>query len=199
MRMMSGRRRGLSGDTAAALRSIRAPTLLLVPELDLYNPVEDAIEAAALIPNAMLVRLGGNAGHAVAADTSPQVAEVRSGDRQIPDAVSRLSLTDAATAAALPALLDRRRRQGSLFERSSVGACKKKKYRRKPMTKLLSDKRGHELSRARLPLPGRCVERKRSRPNFAASSRTMRPQDRRPDQGRDAPSQPRALSPGSTR
>jgi homoserine O-acetyltransferase len=68
---------GFGGDTAAALRSIRAPTLLLVPELDLYNPVEDAIEAAALIPNAMLVRLAGNAGHAVAADTSPQVAEVR--------------------------------------------------------------------------------------------------------------------------
>jgi homoserine O-acetyltransferase len=58
-------------------RSIRAPTLLLVPELDLYNPVEDAIEAAALIPNVTLVRLAGNAGHAVAADTSPQVADVR--------------------------------------------------------------------------------------------------------------------------
>jgi homoserine O-acetyltransferase len=68
---------GFNGDTAAALRSIRAPTLLLVPELDLYNPIEDAIEAAALIPNATLVRLGGHAGHAVAADTSPQVGEVR--------------------------------------------------------------------------------------------------------------------------
>ena len=32
---------GFGGDTAAALRSIRAPVLLLVPELDLYNPVED--------------------------------------------------------------------------------------------------------------------------------------------------------------
>src|SRR5262245_26363105 len=60
---------GFGGDTAAALRSIRAPTLLMVPELDLYNPVEDAIEAAALIPNATLVRLAGYAGHAVAADT----------------------------------------------------------------------------------------------------------------------------------
>lgn len=68
---------GFGGDTAAALRSICAPTLLLVPELDLYNPVEDAIESAALIPNATLVRLSGNAGHAVAADASPQVAEVR--------------------------------------------------------------------------------------------------------------------------
>jgi homoserine O-acetyltransferase/O-succinyltransferase len=68
---------GFGGDTAAALRSIRAPTLLLVPNLDLYNPVDDAIEAARSIPNATLVRLGGNAGHAVAADTSPQLAEVR--------------------------------------------------------------------------------------------------------------------------
>jgi homoserine O-acetyltransferase len=68
---------GFGGDTAAALRTIRAPTLLLVPELDLYNPVEDAIEAARLIPNAALVHLPGNAGHAVAADTSPQLADIR--------------------------------------------------------------------------------------------------------------------------
>jgi homoserine O-acetyltransferase/O-succinyltransferase len=68
---------GFGGDTAAALRSILAPTLLLVPELDLYNPVEDALEAAALIPNATLVRLTGNSGHAVAADTSPQLADIK--------------------------------------------------------------------------------------------------------------------------
>ncbi|MEA2913971.1 MAG: homoserine O-acetyltransferase/O-succinyltransferase [Bradyrhizobium sp.] len=67
---------GFGGDTAAALRSIRAPTLLLVPELDLYNPIGDAMEAAKLIPNATLVHLPGNAGHAVAADTSPQLAEI---------------------------------------------------------------------------------------------------------------------------
>jgi homoserine O-acetyltransferase len=68
---------GFSGDITAAIRSIGARTLLLVPELDLYNPVEDAIEAAELLPNATLVRLAGNAGHAVAADTSPQLADVR--------------------------------------------------------------------------------------------------------------------------
>jgi homoserine O-acetyltransferase len=68
---------GFGGDTAAALRSIRAPVLLLVPELDLYNPIEDAIEAAAHIANATLVRVAGHAGHAVAADSSPQIAEVR--------------------------------------------------------------------------------------------------------------------------
>ena len=71
-----GTTRGMGGDTAAALRTIRARTLLLVPELDLYNPVEDAVEAAALIPNATLVRLGGNAGHAVAAETSTQRADI---------------------------------------------------------------------------------------------------------------------------
>jgi homoserine O-acetyltransferase len=68
---------GFGGDTAAALRSIRASTLLLIPELDLYNPVEDALEAAALIPNVTLVRMPGNTGHAVASDTSPQVEDVR--------------------------------------------------------------------------------------------------------------------------
>jgi homoserine O-acetyltransferase len=68
---------GFGGDTAAALRTIQAPTLLLVPELDLYNPVGDAVEAAKLIANATLVRLAGDAGHAVAADTSPQLADIR--------------------------------------------------------------------------------------------------------------------------
>jgi homoserine O-acetyltransferase/O-succinyltransferase len=68
---------GHGGDTAAALRAIRAPTLLLVPALDLYNPVDDAVEAAGHIPNATLVRLDGSAGHAVAADSSPQLADVR--------------------------------------------------------------------------------------------------------------------------
>jgi homoserine O-acetyltransferase len=67
---------GCGGDTAAALRTIQAPTLLLVPELDLYNPVEDAVEAAGLIPNATLLRLPGQSGHAVAADTSPQLADI---------------------------------------------------------------------------------------------------------------------------
>ena len=43
----------------------------------IYNPVDDAIEAARSIPDAALVRLGGNAGHAVAADSSPQLTEVR--------------------------------------------------------------------------------------------------------------------------
>ncbi len=68
---------GFGGDMAAALRTVKAPTLLLIPRLDLYNPVDDAIEAATLIPNATLVRLDGHAGHAVAADMSPQLADIR--------------------------------------------------------------------------------------------------------------------------
>lgn len=68
---------GFDGDTAAALRSIRAATLLLVPQLDLYNPIEDAVEAAGVIEHATLVRLAGDAGHAVAADASPQLADIR--------------------------------------------------------------------------------------------------------------------------
>ena len=60
----------------AALQTIKAATLLLVPRLDVYNPVDDAVAAATLIPNATLVRLESDAGHAVAADTSPQLADV---------------------------------------------------------------------------------------------------------------------------
>ena len=97
MRMMSGPRRASSGDTAAALRTILAPTLLLVPELDLYNPVEDAVEAAALIPHAELVRLGGNSGHAVAADTSPQLAEISRAIGKFLERVRSLSPAGAAT------------------------------------------------------------------------------------------------------
>jgi homoserine O-acetyltransferase len=65
------------GDTAAALRSVKAPTLFVIPGLDLYNPVDDAIEAATLVPNATLVHLDGRAGHAVAAETSPQLDDIR--------------------------------------------------------------------------------------------------------------------------
>src|SRR5262249_58933922 len=68
---------GFGGDTVAALRSIRAPVLLLVPELDLYNPIEDAIEAAAQIPNATLVRVAGHGGDPVGAGRSPRIADAR--------------------------------------------------------------------------------------------------------------------------
>jgi homoserine O-acetyltransferase/O-succinyltransferase len=62
--------RANAGDTVAALRAIKAPTLLLVPNLDLQS-VDDAVEAAWSIPNATLVGLDSSAGHAIAADASP--------------------------------------------------------------------------------------------------------------------------------
>ena len=51
----------------------RGDELFIVP----FNPTEDAIEAAAHIANATLVRVAGHAGQAVAADSSPQIADVR--------------------------------------------------------------------------------------------------------------------------
>jgi hypothetical protein len=50
---------GFGGDTAAPPRTIKAPTLLLVPKLDLHNSIDDAIETATLVPSATLVRLDG--------------------------------------------------------------------------------------------------------------------------------------------
>jgi hypothetical protein len=74
--MMSGRHVGWGATRLLHCERSGHERCFLVPELDLYNPVEDAVEAAALIPNATLVRLGGNAGHAVAAETSTQLADI---------------------------------------------------------------------------------------------------------------------------
>ena len=74
------------GFSALATSGVCPPTMI-IPQLDLYNPVEDAIEAAALIPDATLVRLSGNARRAMAADASPQVAEVL---RPSPGGIARL-------------------------------------------------------------------------------------------------------------
>jgi homoserine O-acetyltransferase len=54
---------GFNGDTAAALRSIRAKTLVLGPPLDLYNPVEEQRWAAAQIPGARFVEIPSPNGH----------------------------------------------------------------------------------------------------------------------------------------
>jgi homoserine O-acetyltransferase len=58
---------GFNGDTDAALRSIRAPTLVLAPPLDLYNPVECARAVAAQIPGARYVEIPSTRGHRAAA------------------------------------------------------------------------------------------------------------------------------------
>lgn len=54
---------GYGGDTHAALRSIRAETLLLAPPLDLYNPAQASRAAAASIPRATFVEIPSARGH----------------------------------------------------------------------------------------------------------------------------------------
>jgi homoserine O-acetyltransferase len=54
---------GFGGDTAAALASIRARTLVAAPGLDLYNPSHAARWAADLIPGARFVELETDWGH----------------------------------------------------------------------------------------------------------------------------------------
>jgi homoserine O-acetyltransferase/O-succinyltransferase len=80
---------GFGGDTARALRSIRARTLVLAPAEDLYNPPFAAKASSGLIPNCRFVELAGSAGHASAsgppAACTPAlgraIAEFLGGDR----------------------------------------------------------------------------------------------------------------------
>jgi homoserine O-acetyltransferase len=57
---------GFGGDTARALRAIRARALVLAPGEDLYNPPFEARELAGLIPACRFVELAGHDGHASA-------------------------------------------------------------------------------------------------------------------------------------
>jgi homoserine O-acetyltransferase/O-succinyltransferase len=58
---------GFDGDHLKALRSIKAKTLIMSPPLDLYNPVEEAKEAAMFIPDARYVEIPSIQGHGAAA------------------------------------------------------------------------------------------------------------------------------------
>jgi homoserine O-acetyltransferase len=60
------------GNLERALGSIRAPTLIAVPPLDLYNPSEAGRAAAAMIPRCTLLEIPSIAGHQAAAGTSPE-------------------------------------------------------------------------------------------------------------------------------
>ncbi|MGE0577651.1 MAG: alpha/beta fold hydrolase [Reyranella sp.] len=60
---------GFDGDLGRALATVRARTLIAVPPLDLYNPVEAGREAAALIPGCELVEIPSIAGHQAAGGT----------------------------------------------------------------------------------------------------------------------------------
>lgn len=61
---------GFDGDTDRALRSIRAPTLILAAPLDLYNPVEEARAAAHAIPGARYLEIPSLEGHHAASGAS---------------------------------------------------------------------------------------------------------------------------------
>lgn len=65
---------GFDGDTKKALASIRARTLIAVPSLDLYNPVEAGIWAAQQIVHAELLRLPFDSGHLTASEAEPKAA-----------------------------------------------------------------------------------------------------------------------------
>jgi len=58
---------GFGGNHLKALRSIRAKTLIITGgELDLYNPVEEAQEAARYIPDSRLAAIPSIQGHVAA-------------------------------------------------------------------------------------------------------------------------------------
>ena len=65
---------GFGGDTARALASIEAPTLIGVPELDLYNPVEEGARAATHMRHATLLRVPSTSGHMMASEGDPASA-----------------------------------------------------------------------------------------------------------------------------
>ncbi len=65
---------GFGGDTARALAAIRARTLIAVPRLDLYNPVEAGIWAAQHIADCQLVQLPSQDGHLAASEADPETA-----------------------------------------------------------------------------------------------------------------------------
>lgn len=62
---------GFAGDTAAALASVRARTLVAAPTLDLYNPAPAARWAAERIPGARFVELETDWGHQSASAADP--------------------------------------------------------------------------------------------------------------------------------
>jgi homoserine O-acetyltransferase len=59
-------------DTAGALASIKAKTLVLAPPLDLFNPAQSARDAAAAIPGAQFVEIPSVQGHQAATSLKPE-------------------------------------------------------------------------------------------------------------------------------
>jgi homoserine O-acetyltransferase len=63
-----------NGNTAAALASIQARTLILAPALDLFNPEPAAREAATRIPGARFAEIPSAQGHQAATSSKPEDA-----------------------------------------------------------------------------------------------------------------------------
>jgi homoserine O-acetyltransferase len=59
---------GFSGDLQAALHAIEAPTLLLAPPLDLYNPASASREMVAHLRNGCFIEIASPRGHRAATD-----------------------------------------------------------------------------------------------------------------------------------
>jgi homoserine O-acetyltransferase len=76
------------GDYRKALRTVKAKALLMSAPLDLYNPAEEAIEAARLIPDGRYVQIPSLQGHLAAA------AGVKPADVEFINATARAFLDD---------------------------------------------------------------------------------------------------------
>lgn len=72
---------GFDGDYLQALKSVKAKTLIMTGPLDLYNPVEEAKEAARYIPDARYVQIPTDQGHFAA--SSAKAADVEFMNRTI--------------------------------------------------------------------------------------------------------------------
>ncbi len=84
------------GDPIRALHTVKAKTLLMTGTLDLYNPVENAMEAAAAIPDGRYVQIPSVQGH-VAASPGFKAADV-----EFINTIVRGFLADSVRKAASP-------------------------------------------------------------------------------------------------
>jgi homoserine O-acetyltransferase len=74
-----GHTNSFGGDLAKSLGSIKAKCLIGVPNLDLFNPIEQAIHTAGLIPHCSLIRLDTDWGHmAASALDAPSIKSISS-------------------------------------------------------------------------------------------------------------------------
>jgi len=63
-----------NAETAGALSTIKAKTLLLGPSLDLFNPAQEGRDAAASIPDAQFIEIPSTQGHQAATSTKAEDA-----------------------------------------------------------------------------------------------------------------------------